>query len=133
METVSEWLNPSEREIFLAQDSRDQRHGFNAGSFVASLLPADPAAIKAAALHDIGKRHANLGALGRSVASILIKLGLPLTRRMSMYRDHGDIGAADLAAIGSDDIVVSFTRSHHHECPAEFDPSLWKLLQEADH
>ncbi len=132
IETVSEWLTPHEGEVFFAQDHRDQRHGHNAGSFVASVYPADPAAISAAALHDVGKRHAQLGALGRSLASILIRLKLPLSRRMSMYRDHGDIGAADLISIGSADVVVSFARSHHHECPADFDPVLWEVLQESD-
>ncbi|HEY5891555.1 MAG TPA: hypothetical protein VIW94_12770 [Acidimicrobiia bacterium] len=130
--TVSAWLTPAEGEIFFAQDSRDQRHGFNAGSSVAAAFPGDGSAIRAGALHDVGKRHAHLGALGRSVSSILIKLRLPLSRRMVMYRDHGEIGAADLISIGSAGVVVSFARSHHGQCPDDIDPGLWKVLQESD-
>lgn len=132
IETVTAWLTPAEGELFFAQDSRDQRHGFNAGASVAAIYPGDRSAISAGALHDVGKRHAGLGAVGRSVASILIKLRLPLSRRMLMYRDHGEIGAADLISIGSAGVVVSFARSHHGQCPADIDPGLWEVLQESD-
>lgn len=133
IELLADWLTPAERQIFFSQDSRDQAHGFKSASFVAAGFPSDLGAIRAAALHDVGKRHAGLGAVGRSVASVLIKLHLPLTRRMKLYRDHGEVGARDLAAAGSPEIVVRFARAHHGERPEKIDVALWAVLLDSDH
>ena len=42
--------------------------------------------------------NARLGVLGRVIASVCIKLRIPVRGRLKTYRDHGPIGAAELAA-----------------------------------
>ena len=88
--------------------------------------------MRAALLHDVGKRHARLGAIGRSIASILIILGLPMMQRMNQYRDHGRIGADELEAIDAPEVAVEFARAHHGERPQSIDQATWSALQDAD-
>jgi hypothetical protein len=80
---VTQWLTPDTANLFFAQNVADQRHGHHAASLVQGGGGEDGDVIMAALLHDVGKRHARLGILGRSVASVLILLRLPLTVRMS--------------------------------------------------
>ena len=53
-------------------------------------------------LHDIGKLDSGLGTVGRVVASVVG----PRTQRLRRYHDHEAIGAAWLAAGGSDPMTV---------------------------
>lgn len=92
----------------------------------------DRVVITAALLHDIGKRHARLGIVGRSVASALILLGLPLTGRMAAYRDHGLAAARELADLGAPSLVIDFALHHHGRRPATIDDDTWDVLVAAD-
>ena len=128
---VEIWATSEEQALFFAQGRPDQRHGYEAAlTIVGRRLPGE--AVRAALLHDVGKRHASLGAVGRSVASVLMILGLPLTRRMALYRDHGRIGSEELAGIDSPDLVVDFARDHHETRPGSIDEVTWAALQAAD-
>jgi hypothetical protein len=115
---------------FLAQPPLDQRHGFDSASYVATRAPDRMDLIRAALLHDVGKRHAGLGPLGRVIASILIRLHFPLGPRFALYRDHGRLAAAELA--GDDKVVVEFARHHHGSRPPDVDPGEWDLLLASD-
>jgi putative nucleotidyltransferase with HDIG domain len=86
----------------------------------------------AALLHDIGKRHARLGLIGRSVASVLILLGLPLGQRMRTYRDHGMVAARELVGLSLPSLVVDFAMHHHGRRPPTIDPGIWDALIHAD-
>ncbi len=86
----------------------------------------------AALLHDVGKRHARLGAIGRSIATVFDAVGIPLTTPMSRYRSHGSIGAAELSAAGFDGLVVSFAANHPGPAPEGIDEDRWAALLEAD-
>lgn len=132
VDLVRSWLSPSEAEIFFAQSPKDQAHGYQAGSLVAARQPSRIELIKAATLHDVGKRHADLGVVGRTLASLAIKLGLPMTRRMESYRDHPGLGADELEAAGCSATVVMFTRWHHDDRPESIPFDDWQLLIEAD-
>lgn len=132
IDAVREWLSPAEAGTFFSQADPDQRHGYHAALVVADSGEEDLIVIRAALLHDVGKRHARLGLIGRSIASVLIRLRLPLTRRARLYRDHGEIGAADLARLGCEPVVVDFARAHHGERPASISRAHWELLQLAD-
>ncbi len=129
--TVESWLTPPLAEVFFAQNAADQRHGLHAAQVV---LAGGGAAdtVVAALLHDIGKRNARLGAIGRSVASILIILRLPLTERMRAYRDHGMTGAVELARLGAPALAIDFALHHHGRRPPTIDPEIWDLLVAAD-
>ena len=130
--TVCSVLTAAEAGIFFEQSQKDQAHGFDAALVVLESGESTNERLRAALLHDVGKRNAGFGVLRRVVVSILIKLGLPLTRRMALYRDHGPVGAADLVAAGSPPLVVEFARSHHGSRPDTLSKEDWALLQSAD-
>lgn len=129
--TVETWLAPGLADVFFAQPGADQRHGYEAG-LCAIGADADTDVVVAAAMHDIGKRQARLGIVGRVVASLFIMLGLPLTRRMQLYRDHGITAAAELAALGAPPLAIDFALHHHSARPASISQATWDLLVLAD-
>jgi hypothetical protein len=131
-QTVRSFLSDAEARIFFEQSPRDQTHGFAAALVVLASGRKSDETIRAALLHDVGKRRAEFGVVGRVIASLLIKGGLPMTGRMRDYRDHGAIGAVDLADAGSTAIVVDFARHHHGSRPDTVDEEDWNLLQDAD-
>lgn len=132
VEVVDSWLSAGERELFFAQSSNDQAHGFSAGMTVGRARGDRRDLIRAAALHDIAKRHARLGVLGRTYASVAIKFRLPMSARMRLYRDHGALGAEELTEVGSPAIVIDFARAHHGERPTSIEAEDWALLVSAD-
>lgn len=129
---VEGWLSPATASTFFSQSDADQRHGYHAATVVGDSGVHDPAVIRAALLHDVGKRHAGLGVIGRTLASLLIRLRVPLTRRVGIYRDHGAIGSSELAALGCEPLIVDFARAHHDHRPDVIEPDTWELLQLAD-
>lgn len=129
---IRSWLDPEGAKVFFAQDHRDQAHGYQAATLMAEGGDVSRDGILAALLHDVGKRHSRLGLWGRTVASTLIRLHLPLTRRMRQYRDHGPLGAEDLKGLGFPDLVVDFAHHHHGPRPDSIDRVLWDHLQAAD-
>lgn len=128
---LAELLSDPELEIFLGQSALDRRHGVEAARFALDAGAPDTVA-RAAALHDVGKRHARLGILGRVAASVCIKLRLPVRGRFQTYRDHGPIGAAELAAVDAPPIAVTYARFHHAAPPSGVDRDIWALLDAAD-
>ena len=132
-EEVEGWLNgPGEAAAFWDQPVADQRHGWEAGRRLAARCPERRDLIRAALLHDVGKRHANLGLVGRSLASFIAKVGLRARGSWQRYLEHGPRGADELAGLGAEPIVVGFTRYHHGERPAGISPDDWRVLKEAD-
>lgn len=128
---LAELLTDAEFDLFMSQGPLDRRHGFDAAEFALDAGASETVA-RAAALHDVAKRHARLGVPGRVVASVCIKLRLPLGGRFRTYRDHGPIGSAELAAVGAPDIAVSYARFHHEARPSDIDVEIWSLLDAAD-
>jgi putative nucleotidyltransferase with HDIG domain len=130
-EEIRSWLSPGQAWLFFSQTSADQRHGYHAAQ-VARAGGLDLAAVRAALLHDIGKRHSRLGVFGRTFASLAIKARLPLTRRWRLYRDHGRIASGELEAVGSEQIVVDFAHHHHGTRPLSIPEGIWEVLLLAD-
>jgi hypothetical protein len=126
------WLDPELAELFFEQNPADQRHAYHAALTVVGSGVTDQAVIAAALLHDVGKRHSGLGVVGRSLASILMSLGAPLGDRMTSYRDHGRIGALELAALGAPSLAIDFALHHQAGRPATIETDIWELLMVAD-
>jgi hypothetical protein len=126
-------LRPEERDAFWSQPALDQRHALESARAAGALAPGRPDLIRAALLHDLGKRHAHLGVLGRSLASGLQLLRLPTPGRLRRYLNHGPIAAEELADAGSEAVVVAYARDHHRHRPVEVDPADWEVLVAADH
>lgn len=123
---------PEEIDLFFNQNDADQRHGLEAASEVALMAPGRPELVRAALLHDIGKQVSGLGVWGRSLASMLAKLHLPVRGRLHSYLEHGPIGADLLERAGVEPIVVAFARSHHARRPESIAPEDWAVLIAAD-
>ena len=132
VEAVVHWLEPALAAIFFDQPAEDQRHGYHAALVVVGNGSYSPEMVEAALLHDVGKRHAHLGIVSRSLASMMIRLGLPLPPRMTVYRDHGLAAARELANAGASRLSVEFAATHHGAKPPGIDTSTWTLLLEAD-
>lgn len=130
--TVVSWLAPEMAEVFFEQMDADQRHGYHAALSVISDGHDHGEVITAALMHDVGKRHAHLGVIGRSVASVMIVLGLPLTERMVLYRDHGGIGARELVELQAPSLAVEYALHHQGERPQTIESNLWNTLVAAD-
>ena len=128
---VEGWLDNGQAWVFFSQPDPDQRHGFHA-ALVAIAGGGEGDVIRAALLHDVGKRHARLGVLGRTFATIAIRLGLPLIRRWRLYRDHGETAAGELESLGCESVIVDFARHHHCGRAPGFPAATWDLLQLAD-
>lgn len=118
--------------LFWDQQVSDQRHAVDMARRVSATLPGDQGAIRAALLHDVGKRHSALGALGRSLATLLDGFSLPMSARMRAYGLHGPLGADDLEAAGCGDLEISFARHHGGAMPASVEPTRWRALLDAD-
>jgi len=130
---LSTWLDSAEEaSLFYRQAVADQRHAFRAAQRLHHFAPDRRDLIRAALFHDVGKWHAGLGIVGRSVAGALTKLGLPLRGRFAIYVAHGVRGAEELQAIGCEEVVVEFARHHHDGRPESVDSEDWSLLEQAD-
>ncbi len=117
-----------ERALFFGQPHADQRHGIAA----ARLVEGRGGLRRAALLHDVGKQRSGLGVWGRSLASVLAKLHLPVAGRFRTYLEHGPIGALMLEEVGAEALVVAFARHHHGPQPPAFADDDWQVLQRAD-
>jgi putative nucleotidyltransferase with HDIG domain len=119
--------------LFWSQCRQDQRHAIDVMHTTLRIRPGDRVAARAALLHDVGKRHSELGAVGRSLATVGGWLPVPLPRRWASYRNHGKLGANDLESIGEDEFVVAFTRHHPSPPPPGTDLQRWAAVAAADH
>lgn len=129
---IEEWLAPELAEIFFQQPDHDQRHGYHAALCVIAGGIADPDVVCAALVHDVGKRHARLGLVGRSIASLLILIGIDPPERVRLYRDHGVVGARELAGALAPSVAIDFAIHHHGDRPASIDMATWDVLVAAD-
>ena len=126
--------NQREADAFWDQPREDQRHGLASARYVRSTHPDRTDLARAALLHDVGKRHAGLGIVGRSLAGAARTLGIETSGRLREYLLHGVRAADELAEAGADRLVVEFARHHHDSAPPPtIAPEDWSTLVAADH
>ena len=121
-----------EQKMFWEQPAADQRHGLGAARHVAAQLSSRTELIRAALLHDVGKRHARLGIVGRVIASLIGGAGRRGRGRVRQYLEHGVLGAGDLEGCGAELVVVEYARAHHGPRPASIAVGDWEILAAAD-
>ena len=101
------WLGDAERTLWRRLSNVDRRHAIEvARRFAARRPDATRAEMAGAVLHDVGKREAGLGTIGRVVATVVG----PRSARFRTYHDHEEIGAAWLELGDSDPITVALVR-----------------------
>lgn len=125
-------LRPAERLLFWRQAAADQRHALACARAVLGAAPGRIDLARAALLHDVGKGGVRLGTVGRSLATVLSLLGLPVRGRMSAYLAHPERGADELRRAGAEELVVDFARHHHTRRPPGIPPGDWELLRASD-
>jgi hypothetical protein len=126
-------LTPPEALLFFRQRPQDQRHALDVARRVLEARPGDRTAANAALLHDVGKIDGSPGAVGRSLATVLAGLGVPLRGSYLRYREHAGRGAALLETAGAGPLAVAFARHHPGGPPDGVDASQWRALLGADH
>lgn len=131
------WMDPfldreDLRQLFDAQPVADQRHAFDGARAVAASFAGRADLVRAALLHDIGKRHARLGLIGRSLATVAAAMRIPVRGGMAAYTAHGSVGAQELASVGAEPLVVDFARYHHGKRPGSISKPDWDALIDVD-
>jgi hypothetical protein len=112
------WLDAGERELWSALSNADRRHAIEVGRrFVHRRPEATRAEMAGALLHDVGKLEADLGTLGRVVATVVGPHG----RRFRTYHDHEAIGARMAEAAGADPVTIALIEGHGPAAPALHD------------
>ena len=128
---VSALLGERAADLFWQQDPIDQRHAYQVALRVRERLGVHLTAVTASLLDEVGKRHSSLGPIGRSLATVLGALRLPVPSDWRRYLDHGELGAADLSAIGADALSVAFAAGRLED-RAVASPEVWDALVAAD-
>ena len=125
-------LREVERPLFWGQPFVDQRHGLQGARRVLAAQPGARSVARAALLHDVGKRHAGLGTMRRSLASGFRLFGLRPPWWRSYY-DHGRIGSRELAELAAEELVIEWARVHADgPRPSTITAEEWAALKAAD-
>jgi hypothetical protein len=118
---VTTVLLSGEQALWARMSVADRRHAAGVGREVERLLGGDASrpVLAAALLHDVGKVDSNLGTFTRALATVVNRRSG--SSRWARYRRHDEIGAAMLAAAGSDALTMTWAREHH------MPPEQWSL------
>ena len=127
LDTVRRQLTEDLYDIFVTMNLEDQRHAIEVSNGI-----EDDALIEAALLHDVGKSASDVGALGRSCATIAGALSVPVSGSWRLYLDHGEIGASMLEGAGASPMTIAFARFHPGPPPEGISPEQWRILEDAD-
>ena len=127
---VANSLTAAESEVFWSQPIPDLAHAVRTAR---RLDPDRRDLIRAALLHDVGKRQAGIGTILRSLATACSIVRIPTGGGLARYLDHGEIGARELEELGCEALVVQFARHHHGPRPSDVDEADWNSLLASDH
>jgi len=133
-------LLPGERQLWQRMSRADQKHSVGVARSVAAETEAARPVVAAALLHDVGKVDADLGTVGRSVATLVGRRRGARWRdergirgRIGRYLHHDAIGAALLEDVGADPLTVAWAREHHRpEASWTVPVEVGRALRDAD-
>lgn len=129
---IARHLTENEALVFWRQPIPDLDHCVRGARHIMSVAPARHELVRAFLLHDIGKRHAHLGTIRRSITTALDLVGLPVGSRGRAYLDHAAVGADELEQMGCEVMVIAFAAHHHHARPSDVPEADWVVLVSAD-
>lgn len=148
-EWVASILTRDELLLFRRLPNHDRRHAIGVARAVdARLAPStDRRWLQAALLHDVGKYAAGLSVVGRALATVTADVAGPdrVVRwegrrgwrgRVSTYARHGEIGEAEILAVGGAPEVASWAAAHHHPqrwANLSIEPDVVAALDAADY
>ncbi|MGH9101425.1 MAG: HD domain-containing protein [Acidimicrobiales bacterium] len=136
-------LDTGEWGVWRAMSGPDRRHSVSVARRAAG-TGAEPDALVAALLHDVGKLRAGLGTFGRVAATLLALAGgrarlRPWAERggwrgrFGRYLEHDRLGAEILSEVGARELAVRWAAEHHRPPGSGAVPEeLARLLQAAD-
>ena len=149
---VKSWLSDNELALFLRMSIIDQKHCINVAS-TAQTLGKNwklnvPLLMRAALLHDCGRKDGDLGLIGKSIAVLYDKifgykrftsiktpprmnLYYKLYQLLRVYYHHPELSAAELVQIQAVDELLEIILSHHKPATNE-DRLELKVLKQAD-
>ena len=138
MAVVEQHLDPSQRDLFREMSPIDQRHCLDVFNTLLRQGRSDSDLLRAALLHDVGKRgillwHRVAGVLMEAFWPALLEK-LAVNRPQSwlygfyIYRYHADLSAELAKRSGCSPSIVELIRGHH--TPSENEQA--KVLWEAD-
>lgn len=127
LDAVRKQLSADLFDLFIMMNLQDQRHAIDVAERV-----DDDALVEAALLHDVGKSASQIGAVGRSFATIAGAISIPVSGSWDLYLDHGEIGASMLETAGAETITIAFARFHPGSPPPDISLAQWHALEEAD-
>jgi hypothetical protein len=127
---VEDILEYGELALWRALPNHDRRYSIRVAKEVQARLAGtdhagEAAWLAAALLHDVGKLDADLGVVGRSVATLLGAAagprrvegwasGVGFRRRVASYLQHDERGAERIRAAGGRDEAARWALVHHH-------------------
>jgi len=136
MAVLEQHLDPSQRELFWEMSPIDQRHCLDVFNNLLQQGHSDPDLLRAALLHDVGKRGIRLW---HRVASVLLEAFWPaLLEKLAVnhpqswlygfyiYRYHADLSAELAERSGCSPSVVELVRGHHTPSENEQAQALWE-------
>ena len=147
MAAITAVLTPEEASLFQRFSSSDQQHSYRVLYTLRAAGYTQPALLKAAVLHDVGKIEYDLTIWERSLA-VLLAIVWPQRvegwgqgeargwrRPFVIKAQHPDWGADMVAAAGGDSLAVALIRRHQDmvlETANDEEDQLLRLLQWAD-
>lgn len=136
MAVLEQYLAPSQRNLFWAMSPIDQRHCLDVFNNLLQQGHSDLDLLRAALLHDVGKRGIRLW---HRVAGVLLEAFWPpqleklaVNRPQSwlygfyIYRHHADLSAEWAERSGCSSSVVELIRGHHASSENEQAKALWE-------
>jgi len=136
MAVLEQHLDPSQRDLFRAMSPIDQRHCLDVVNTLRRQGHSDPDLLRAALLHDVGKRgirlwHRVAGVLMEAFWPVLLEK-LAVNRPQSwlygfyIYRHHADLSAELAERSGCSPAIVELIRQHHTPSENEQAKALWE-------